>query len=227
MDRTVGPIDELLRERHLLKHPFYVAWSNGELPLETLRDYAGQYYRFEAAFPKFVAAAYSRLDESSDRQVLLQNLIDEEGRPPTHPELWLDFARGIGLSRRATKTARPLGATRELLACYERLTRRGPEEAVSALYAYESIFPEIAAEKSRGLRAHYGIRDRSTHEFFRVHTEADVEHSRAERRVLSGLLARSPAARLAALRASRSSIGAWWSFLDAFPLPNRGRPDRS
>jgi len=227
MDRTVGPIDELLRERHLLKHPFYVAWSNGELPLETLRDYAGQYYRFEAAFPKFVAAAYSRLDESSDRQVLLQNLIDEEGRPPTHPELWLDFARGIGLSRRATKSARPLGATRELLACYERLTRRGPEEAVSALYAYESIFPEIAAEKSRGLRAHYGIRDRSTHEFFRVHTEADVEHSRAERRVLSGLLARSPAARLAALRASRSSIGAWWSFLDAFPLPHGGLPDRS
>ena len=219
MDRTVGPIDALLRERHLLKHPFYVAWSSGELPLETLQEYAGQYYRFEAAFPRFVAAAYSRLENSDDRRVLLQNLIDEEGRPPTHPELWLDFARGIGLSRRATVGARPHGATQELLACYERLTRKSPEEAVSALYAYESIFPEIAAEKSRGLRTHYGIRDRATHEFFRVHTGADVEHSRAERAVLSGLLEHSPRARLAALRASRSSIGAWWSFLDGFPLP--------
>jgi len=219
MDRTVGPIDELLRERHLLKHPFYVAWSRGELPLETLREYAGQYYRFEAAFPRFVAAAYSRLARSEDRRVLLENLIDEEGRDPTHPELWLDFARGIGVSRRAVLSARPAGATQALLDCYERLTRRSPAEAVSALYAYESIFPEIAAEKSRGLRENYGIRERSTHEFFRVHTGADVEHSRAERQVLSGLLAHSPAARLAALRASRSSIGAWWSFLDAFPCP--------
>ena len=219
MDRTVAPIDRLLRERHLLKHPFYVAWSHGELPLPTLREYAGQYYRFESAFPRYVAAAYARLARSEDRRVLLENLIDEEGRPPTHPELWLDFARGLGLSRRETIEARPLGATEELLACYERFTGRSPEEAVSALYAYESIFPEIAAEKSRGLREHYGLRDRATHEFFRVHTGADVEHSAAERRILSGLLAQSPAARLRALRASRASIGAWWSFLDAFPLP--------
>jgi pyrroloquinoline-quinone synthase len=226
MDRTVGRIDELLRQRHLLKHPFYVAWSNGELPLDTLRDYAGQYYRFESAFPRYVAAAYSRLARSEDRRVLLENLLDEEGRPPTHPELWLDFARGIGLSRRATVEAAPHGATRELLACYERLTRKSPEEAVAALYAYESIFPEIAAEKSRGLRAHYGIRGRAAHEFFRVHTEADVEHARAERKVLSGLLEHSPAARLAALRASRASIGAWWSFLDGFPLA-AGRPGGS
>jgi pyrroloquinoline-quinone synthase len=224
MDRTVGPIDELLRERHLLKHPFYVAWSRGELSLPTLRDYAGQYYRFESAFPRFLAAAYSRLERSEDRRVLLENLIDEEGRPPTHPELWLDFARGIGLSRRSASGARPLPATTSLLECYERLTGRTAAEAVSALYAYESIFPEIAAEKSRGLRAHYGIRDRPTHEFFRVHTSADVEHSRAERRVLSGLLAHSPAARRQALIASRSAIDSWWSFLDAFPLSGRGPP---
>jgi pyrroloquinoline-quinone synthase len=225
MDRTVGPIDAMLRERHLLKHPFYVAWSRGELPLETLRDYAGQYYRFESAFPRFLAAAYARLDRPEDRRVLLDNLVDEEGRSPTHPELWLDFARGIGASRRSVVDALPNGATRGLLACYQRLTARGPTEAVSALYAYESLFPEIAAEKSRGLRAHYGIRDRPTHEFFRVHTGADVEHSRAERNVLTGLLAHSPAARLAALRASRRAIGAWWSFLDAFPLPAPLRAD--
>jgi len=218
MDRAVGPIDELLRERHLLKHPFYVAWSHGELPLETLRDYAGQYYRFESAFPRFVAAAYARLERPQDRRVLLENLLDEEGRSPTHPELWLDFARGLGLSRRATVTARPTPSTGALLDCYERLTQGSAAEAVSALYAYESIFPEIAAEKSRGLRAHYGIRARPAHEFFRVHTTADVEHSGAERRVLSNLLAYSPAARRAALSASRAAMGAWWSFLDGFPL---------
>ncbi len=221
MPQGLGPIDAMLRERHLLKHPFYTAWSAGELPLETLRSYAGQYYRFESNFPKYVGATYSQLDRAEDRRVLLENMVDEEGRSPTHPELWLDFARGIGVSPAAVRRSVPLGATGELLDCYERLTRTGPVEGLSALYAYESIFPEIAAEKSRGLRAHYGIRARSAHEFFRVHTGADVEHSRAEAAILGGHLRQSPAARRRALLASRQAIGAWWSFLDAFPLPER------
>ncbi len=219
MPSHVAPLDALLRERHLLKHPFYVAWSHGDVPLETLRDYAGQYYHFESNFPRYVAAAYSHLVRPEDRRVLLENLIDEEGRSPTHPELWLDFAEGLGLSRRAAATAPPLGATRELLGAYERLTSIGPAPALAALYAYESLFPAIAAEKSRGLREEYGIRGRRTHEFFRVHTGADVEHSRAERTILQHELDRSPPARAAALRAARTSIGTWWNFLDAFPVP--------
>jgi pyrroloquinoline-quinone synthase len=219
MPRHLGPIDAMLRERHLLKHPFYTAWSAGELPLETLREYAGQYFQFESNFPRFVGATYSHLTRPQDRRVLLENMVDEEGRSPTHPELWLDFAAGIGVSRRSVERARPLGATEGLLDCYERLTQRGPETGLAALYAYESIFPEIAAEKSRGLRAHYGVTAKPAHEFFRIHTEADVEHSKAEASILSGMMAHSPAARKAALLASRQAIGAWWSFLDAFPVP--------
>ncbi len=218
MPDPVRPIDRLLRERHLLKHPFYVAWSNGELPIETLRSYAGQYYRFESAFPRYVAAAYAQLDRPEDRRVLLENLVDEEGRRPTHPELWLDFARGIGLDGPSAARARPRGGTALLLESYARLTRRSPEEAVAALYAYESIFPEIAAEKSRGLRAHYGVRSPTAHAFFRVHARADVAHAGAERRILEGLLARSPVRRRKAMTAAQRSIGAWWAFLDGFPL---------
>lgn len=219
MPDRLAPIDAMLQERHLLKHPFYGAWSRGELPLATLRSYAAQYYRFESNFPRFLAATYSHLERAGDRRVLLENLIDEEGRSPTHPELWLDFAEGIGLPRRAVSTRAPWGATRELLACYERLTRADGTSGLAALYAYESIFPEIAAEKSRGLRAHYGVRSEMAYEFFRVHTEADVAHSRAEASVLGSFLDRSPAARKRALLASRRAIGAWWSFLDAFPRP--------
>ena len=222
MPRTVASIDRLLAERHLLKHPFYTAWSKGELPLSTLRSYAGQYYHFESNFPRFVGAAYAQLRRPEDRRLLLENMVDEEGRSPTHPELWLDFAAGIGLGRRAAQRAVPLGATRALLDCYERQAKLGPAPALASLYAYESIFPEVAAEKSRGLRENYGIRDRSTHEFFRVHTGADVEHSRAERRLLGAQVRGSPAAARAALFASRQTIDAWWSFLDAFPVPGQG-----
>lgn len=212
---TIRDLDRLVRERHLLRHPFYTAWSNGELPIETLREYAGQYYHFEVNFPRFVAGAYSRITNPLRRRVLLENLVDEEGRSPTHPELWLDFARAIGAGRPPARPSRP---TRRLLEAYERHALAGSAPAaLGALYAYETQFPEVAAEKSRGLRAHYGVRSRAAHEFFRVHTFADVEHSAAERGLLREYLAGGPKAGRDAERGLRDSLDAWWGFLDGFP----------
>lgn len=213
---TIRDLDQLVQRRHLLRHPFYTAWSKGELPLDTLRQYAGEYYHFEVNFPRYVAGAYARIARPSDRRILLENLIDEEGRTPTHPELWLDFARAIGAR---APSLRPSGPTRRLLAAYERHALNGSAAgALGALYAYESQFPEVAAEKSRGLRAHYGIRSKPAHEFFRVHTLADVEHSAAERRLLRNLLRESPGAGRDAERGLRDSLEAWWGFLDGFPI---------
>jgi len=213
---TVRGLDQLVRQRHLLRHPFYTAWSRGELPIETLRDYARQYYHFEVNFPRYVAGAYARITDPASRRVLLENLVDEEGRSPTHPELWLDFARAIGAR---PPPLRPEGPTRRLLDVYERHALHGSAPAaLGALYAYESQFPEVAAEKSRGLRAHYGVRSRSAHEFFRVHTLADVAHSGAERRLLEGLLRSGPTAGHDAERGLRDSLAAWWGFLDGFPV---------
>ena len=99
---------------------------------------------------------------------------------------------------------------------YERAAlNRSAASGLGALYAYESIFPEVAAEKSRGLRENYGIRSKDAHEFFRVHTLADQEHSAAERRLLAEEM-RTPGGRRAAMTAARQSRDAWWGFLDAF-----------
>jgi pyrroloquinoline-quinone synthase len=215
--QPIAAIDADIRRRHLLTHPFYTAWSKGEVPLSTLRDYAGQYYQFEANFPRFVAGAYAHLTNPKHRQVLLENLVDEEGRSPTHPELWLDFARELGVSGRRASTAAPSAGTRGLLDTYEELAVRGDAPSgLGALYAYESIFPEVAAEKSRGLREQYGIRSKLAHEFFRVHTLADREHALAERRILMDQMRRSPRAAVAARAAAQRTTDAWWGFLDGF-----------
>lgn len=215
--RSAASLDRLVRERHLLKHPFYTAWSCGELPLETLQDYTQQYYRFEANFPRYVAGTYARIEDPSLRRPLLENLIDEEGRDRTHPQLWLDFARGIHAESNPARLRPERRATRALCHTYERLTLRGTAaEGLGALYAYESQFPEVAREKSRGLRAHYGITSKSAHEFFRIHSFADVEHAAAERAVLRRVLQRSPAALDDATRGVRSALTSWWRFLDQF-----------
>jgi pyrroloquinoline-quinone synthase len=210
-------LDAVIARRHLLKHPFYVAWTKGDLTMPTLREYAKQYYHFERAFPQYVAGAYARLSDPVGRRVLLENLMDEEGRDPTHPELWLQFANAIGVKRNAVEASRPRPATRALLGAYERMALSGTApEALGALYAYESIFPAVAAEKSRGLREHYGITDPKAHEFFRVHTEADVAHSAAERELLARALRGNPTAQKGALRGVQASMNGWWRFLDAF-----------
>ncbi len=218
---TIGELDRIVRARHLLKHPFYVAWSQGTVPMPTLRRYAEQYYHFEVNFPRYVAGAYARLPSPSDRQLLLENLTDEEGRSPTHPELWAKFARALGTSVDVRRHP-PIAATNALLAVYERALDRGAvAEQLGTLYAYESQFPDVAQEKSRGLRVHYGLTSPIAHEFFRVHVAADVEHSRAERRLLARTIRRDARAGRAAERGVRGAVGAWWAFLDAFSTGER------
>lgn len=211
---TVRDLDRLVKRRHLLKHPFYTAWARGTLPLETLQEYAAQYYHFEVNFPRYVAGAFAQVERPEDRRGLLENLVDEEGRSPTHPELWRRFERSLGAH---VVDRRPTPATHGLLRVYEKNAVRGTAaSALGALYAYESQFPQVAAEKSRGLRANYGIRSPAAHEFFRVHTFADVEHSAAERQLLARYLRADPVAGARAARSVRDSLAAWWKFLDSF-----------
>src|SRR3954453_18008507 len=90
-------IDSDAAAKHLLKHPFYLAWTRGELTREALTDYAKQYYHHVAAFPTYLSAVHSRCDDQPTRRQVLTNLIDEEAGTPNHPELWKQFAAGLGV----------------------------------------------------------------------------------------------------------------------------------
>ncbi|MGI0132227.1 MAG: CADD family putative folate metabolism protein [Thermoplasmata archaeon] len=215
MDPTAS-LDRMIRSRHLLTHPFYQAWSKGEVPLSTLREYAAQYHHFEVNFPRYIAGTYARIQDPGRRRVLLDNLVDEAGRSPTHPELWQRFGRALGVSTPKLLATPPSPATQRLLMVYERAAlNRTAASGLGALYAYESIFPEVAREKSRGLRENFGLRSKDAHEFFRVHTVADKEHSAAERKLLAEEM-RTPEGRREAMASARQSRDAWWGFLDAF-----------
>src|SRR6476646_7718684 len=98
MNQHLDQIDRDIAEKHLLKHPFYLAWTRGELSKEALADYARQYYYHVAAFPTYLSAVHAQCDDQPTRRQLLDNLIDEEAGSPNHPELWLKFAEGLGLT---------------------------------------------------------------------------------------------------------------------------------
>ena len=99
MNQHLSSIDQQVAAKHLLTHPFYLAWTRGELTKEALRDYAQQYYHHVAAFPTYLSAVHSRCDDQPTRRKILPNLIDEEAGEPNHPELWLRFAESLDFRR--------------------------------------------------------------------------------------------------------------------------------
>ncbi len=178
-------IDDVVSEQHLLKHPFYTAWTEGRLTRSALSGYAAQYYKHVAAFPRYLSAIHSQTPDLETRQYLLENLIDEERGVESHPELWLRFAEGIGTTRETVRDAAPLPETTACDVTYRRIaSARGPVAGLAALYAYESMVPAVSESKIAGLKLHYGIDDPETLRFFRVHLEVDERHADVARTLL-------------------------------------------
>jgi pyrroloquinoline-quinone synthase len=211
-------IDQMIDERHLLKHPFYTKWSEGTLPIEALQEYARQYYAFESSFPRFLSAIHSRTDSADVRQQLLDNLWDEEHGRDNHAELWLRFAEGIGVVRDDVRGAQRNEATQALVDLYADLSRSAPvAAAVAALYAYERQVPQVAGSKIEGLERHYGIDEPRATAFFTVHGVLDIEHSQAERDMLATLAHDADPKPIE--DATRRALEAWWNFLSAVDQP--------
>jgi len=189
MNQYLDKIDNDVAEKHLLKHPFYLAWARGELSREALTDYARQYYHHVAAFPTYLSAVHAHCDDQTTRKQILSNLIDEEAGSPNHPELWKRFANALGIdavdlvrTQKQPETQKLIDAFRSV--CGEASTAEG----LAALYAYESQIPAICESKIDGLKKYYGFTDPKHYEYFSIHIEADREHSAAERKLLSGYI---------------------------------------
>ena len=180
-------IDNDIAAKHLLKHPFYLAWTRGELSREALADYAGQYYHHVAAFPTYLSAAHAKCQDQNARKQLLANLIDEEAGSPSHPELWLKFAEGLSVSDVEARNTTKEPETKNLIDTFRLVCGDGSTaEALAALYAYESQIPAVCESKIEGLKNHYGFSNPEHYQYFTVHIEADREHSATERKLLSG-----------------------------------------
>lgn len=189
MNKHLDEIDKNIAAKHLLKHPFYLAWTRGELSRDALADYARQYYHHIVAFPTYLSAAHAKCEDQATRKQLLSNLIDEEAGSPNHPELWLKFAEGLGVSASDVRKSEKWSETKDLIDIFRQVCRHGSTaEGLAALYAYESQIPEICESKIDGLKKHYGFTSPEHYQYFTVHIEADREHSDAERKILNSLV---------------------------------------
>ncbi len=203
-------LDNKLDEFHLLKHPFYVAWNEGELTQEILQDYAEQYYQHIKAFPRYISATHSLCEDIEQRKILLDNLSDEEDFEKDHPMLWKQFALAVGADENDVETIKQADFTKDMIANFFRLARSSYAEGLGSLYAYERQVPEIADTKIKGLIEHYNVSSDVGLEYFVVHKDADVEH-REQSAILMNQLSEED--RKLAEEAGMSTVKMLWGFL--------------
>lgn len=216
-------IDNFWNELHqrigrfdLLTHPFYVAWTHGELKQSELADYAVNYYSHVAAFPQYLETLAARLPAGQTKELVMQNREEELGcNAPdkrSHADLWLDFATAVGGAADGCESQYP--EISHLVEHFYEVARNGTElEALSAFYAYESQVPAVADSKERGLQEYYSVDPRGRY-YFALHKTYDLHHARVWRDEISRLLEKHPDQQGQVLSAAEKSAQMLWLALD-------------
>lgn len=208
----LAKMDAAIAEKNLLKHPFYLDWQAGKLSRESLQLYAAQYYRHVEAFPKHLRVLAART-EGPLREIVLENLAEEENLSAPHPKLWRDFAAALGVSEDDVTCCPALPGTQAVVATFREIVGdRSVAEAVAALYAYESQVPDISSTKIEGLKKFYGVSQPAGLAYFAVHEQADKEHSAAWR---AWLMEHPSSNETEILATTNQALDALWGALDA------------
>lgn len=196
--------DELTRykmEHHPFKtHPFFARLEQGEVPLPVVKEWVRQFYPWLASVPIAMAERFANCSWEPEndryRRMILDQLVEEAGDPkgkaPGHPELWLRFCEGLGLSRREVQSASLLPST--MVAIDDFLyTNRVNSFYVSAAGSSEPPNVELCARLLPAFRTHYKVAE-SHLEYYNLHVVADVEHSEWIGQIVAGF-ASSPVIR--------------------------------
>ena len=214
MTNFLDRLDKVINDRHLLNHPFYQAWNEGKLSRAALLEYSKEYYRQVHAFPTYVSATHAACDDITIRQMLLENLIEEERGEDNHPELWVRFAERMGVSKEEIQKHKALPKTMQSVRILKQLAlSENAEVGMAALYAYEKQIPEVSTTKIAGLKKFYDVSDERSLSFFTEHEAADIIHSDATRAALTQLC-NTPEKEQRALQAAEEAADALNLLLD-------------
>jgi pyrroloquinoline-quinone synthase len=179
----VERIDAEVERRSLLKHPFYQMWSEGKLTVDHLQGYSKEYFQLVKAVPAFVQNIASSNTNASIAQEIEGNRKEES----EHIEPWSRFAGALGVSISELTNYVGASKTNEAVEKIMALSKMSFEEAVAAMYAFESELPKISRNKIDGLVKFYSLDGKDALNYFQIHEEADVRHAQTWRSILDSL----------------------------------------
>lgn len=178
MNSLVKRIDELIEKQSLLKHQFYLMWTEGKLTLGSLNGYSKEYFQLVKAVPSFVGTI---MEQSPD--AVKNEIASNQKEEAEHIKPWMKFAGALGVSQDELERYPGLDKTRQAVSNLSALMGTF-ESGAAAMYSLEQEIPKISLSKIDGLRKFYDITSDDAIEYFRLHTEADIRHAAVWRRIL-------------------------------------------
>jgi pyrroloquinoline-quinone synthase len=222
--------EQLLRVMERKVHWAWQSFTSGRVTRELLHVHFEQEYEtYVRDFPVMVGWAYVQCPVAEVRRLLAENLYEEEtgglvaGRP--HPELFLEYPRGLGMSLARFDSVEPLpGARRYRDLLDQQLQRQGWEvaAAVATLFIEGTPFergeiddtapkrPEPALER-HPLVVHYGLPLEHL-ALTKAHRAVEGEHRKAAWAVLLNHV--PEAARPSVVAEMAASLEAWLAYRD-------------
>jgi len=167
-------IEDLVKTRSLLKHPFYQAWSKGELTLKDLQGYAKEYYYAAKSVPVVMETIRKNAPHTLtqiQRETFAKNAREEV----EHIELWERFASSLGITQDELNVYEPTQTVKDAVTLIVEQAELGFEEGVAAMYAFECELPAISESKISGLQKFYNLNSADAHAYFNEHM-AEEKH---------------------------------------------------
>ena len=169
MMTSLSSFDGLIASKSLLKHPFYVAWSKGELSLGDLQVYAKEYFHLVERIPGIVARVSVRITDQALRERVRENMREEV----EHVDLWKRFAKSLGISEGELLDHQASEKVQAAVRSMETLAEQGMEQGIVGMYAMEAELPAIAVTKKDGLCKFYGLDSQDAQIYFDEHIKEE------------------------------------------------------
>ena len=170
----IDQIDYEIEKYSLLKHDFYRLWQEGKLTLDHLAGYSKEYFQLVKIVPTLVENAL-KTNKEKKYQNGIQNTLEDERQ---HIEPWIKFSSSLHVDTNELLNYSGDDLTKQSIDDLIKISESSFEEAVAALYAFEKELPKISETKLDGLEKFYGITDDESNEYFKIHKEIDIYHSK-------------------------------------------------
>jgi pyrroloquinoline-quinone synthase len=174
MYSLIDRIDLEIERYSLLKHDFYRLWQEGKLTSDHLAGYSKEYFQLVKAVPLLVENAL-RTNKVKKYEKSIQTILQDERE---HIEPWIKFSSSLQVDKTELMDCVGEDLTKQSVDNMIKLSESSFEEAVAVLYAFEKQLPKISETKLDGLAKFYGITDGDSSEYFNIHKEIDIYHSK-------------------------------------------------
>jgi pyrroloquinoline-quinone synthase len=143
-------------QRRMIWHPFYQAWSRGEVTRAGL----GTYHRSYGELVRRVPSAWINVVNAFQPDLAAPPAVIQEERD--HILLWELWGRAFPSPEEFPS----------LYYLIDELEQMDPSVLLGALQSYEMQQPEVSRAKSEGLKRYYGSRDEELR-YFAVHEQEE------------------------------------------------------